>query len=84
MSFLLMMGYCSVVDFTFGPAFFVSLVFSLFGMAYFSYGKKQGNTMALVSGIGLMFYPYLVSDVTMMVAVGIGLLVFPFVVSRFL
>ena len=71
------------MDFTFGPAFFISLVFSIFGMAYFSYGKKQGNFSAVAAGVGLMFYPYFVSNAAIMVAAGLALMAFPFVAARF-
>jgi len=70
------------VDFTFGTAFYISLVFSLFGMAYFSYGKKQGNFPVLSAGVGLMFYSYFVSNVTIMVVAGLALMAFPFVAAR--
>lgn len=70
------------MDFTFGPAFFISLVFSIFGMAYFSYGKKQGNISALAAGIGLMFYPYFVSNAVIMIAAGLALMAIPFVAAR--
>jgi hypothetical protein len=72
------------MSFEFGPEFFVGAVFGLFGMAYFSYGKKQKHTLSLVSGIGLMVYPYFVSGVATTVLTGIALLAAPFVLARYI
>ena len=35
-----------------------SLVFSLFGLGFFTYGKRQAAPIPLVVGITLMIYPY--------------------------
>lgn len=72
------------MSFDFGPAFFASLIFGLFGMAYFSYGKKRGNFSALGSGVGLMIFPYFVNDLLAVVLVGFALMAFPFLASRYL
>ena len=72
------------MSFDFGPAFFVSMVFGIFGMAYFSYGKKQKNFPAMGAGVGLMLYPYFVSSMLAVVVVGLALMAFPFLASRYL
>ncbi|RZU47667.1 hypothetical protein EV700_0634 [Fluviicoccus keumensis] len=46
------------------------LFFGSIGLAYFLYGKKQGATVPLVSGIALMVYPYLVTNTTLLVIIG--------------
>ena len=46
----------------------ISLVFSSIGLGYFIYGKKQKHTVAYYSGICLIVYPYIVSDLVVMKA----------------
>jgi hypothetical protein len=72
------------MSFDFGPAFIVSMVFGIFGMAYFAYGKKRGNFSAMGAGVGLMLYPYFVSDMLAVLAVGLALMAVPFLASRYL
>ena len=50
-----------------------SLIFGSIGFAAFIYGKKLSNLKALVIGILLMVYPYLVSNTIVLYAVGIVL-----------
>jgi hypothetical protein len=49
--------------------FILALFWGLIGMAYFVYGKKQSNAIALGAGIGLMFFPYFVSNAWISAAV---------------
>jgi len=60
--------------------FILALLWGLVGMAYFVYGKKQGNAIALGAGIGLMLFPYFVSNAWASAAVGIILTILPFVI----
>jgi len=60
--------------------FILALFWGLIGMAYFVYGKKQSNAIALGAGIGLMFFPYFVSNAWISAAVGIILTILPFVI----
>ncbi|KEF33164.1 hypothetical protein D777_00172 [Marinobacter nitratireducens] len=53
------------------------LIFTSIGLAYFVYGRKQSNLMARMSGIGLMFFPYLVDDIYVFFGVGIVLMALP-------
>ncbi|MBI5179481.1 MAG: hypothetical protein HZA04_09530 [Nitrospinae bacterium] len=69
---------------SFGPSFFLGALFGIFGMGYFAYGKKQGNMLALGSGLGLMLFPYFVSDIAVMTLAGLALMAAPFAASRFL
>ncbi len=55
------------------------VLFGVFGLGYFVYGKKQANWIAMVCGAGLMIFPYFVSNVWIMVAVGLILMALPFV-----
>ncbi|GMT42447.1 MAG: hypothetical protein IEMM0002_0858 [bacterium] len=67
-----------------GTNLYISFFFSLVGMGYFMYGKKQSNVIILLTGIALMFYPYLVSSVAVMLSVGAILTVLPFVIGKVL
>ncbi|WP_203142017.1 hypothetical protein [Marinobacter mangrovi] len=55
----------------------VALVFSSIGLGYFIYGRRQQDKRYFYTGLGLMFYPYVVSAVWPMVGVGVVLLILP-------
>jgi hypothetical protein len=50
-----------------------TVLFSSIGLGYFVYGKKQKKGMPFVCGIGLMVFPYFVSNASFVVIIG-GLL----------
>ncbi|MCZ6870474.1 MAG: hypothetical protein O7G84_13310 [Gammaproteobacteria bacterium] len=54
------------------------VLFGAIGMGYFAYGRKQKRTIPLLSGIGLMVYPYFISGTFAMIAVGAILLAIPY------
>ena len=54
------------------------VVFSAVGLAYFVYGKKQQRFIPLFCGIGLMAFPYFVSNTILLVVVGVVLSVIPY------
>jgi hypothetical protein len=54
------------------------LLFGSIGMGYFIYGKKQGRTVAMVSGIGLMAFTYFVTNSILIVLIGIVLMALPY------
>jgi hypothetical protein len=62
-----------------------SIIFGIFwgivGIAYFRYGKKQQNIVALISGIGLMVFPYFISSLFPIVFIGFALVVIPFFIK---
>lgn len=60
-----------------------SVFFSVIGLAYFSYGRRQ-NLYFMLSGIFLMVYPYGVSTLTWLIIVGILLMILPFLLNRFI
>jgi len=72
------------MDFTFGPAFWLSMLFGFVGMAYFMYGKKQADFEFLMSGIALMAYPYFVASAIAMGLIGVALTAAPFLAKRLL
>jgi hypothetical protein len=53
------------------------LLFGACGIGYFTYGRRQGNKVALVAGLALMAFPYFVSSVLGMIMVGCVLLALP-------
>lgn len=54
---------------------FLSALFSLLGLAVFTYGRRQRTATHTLIGLALMAYPYFVHGTVQLVAVGVGLLV---------
>ena len=59
---------------------FWGFLFGSFGLGYFVYGKKQNAIVPLVCGLGLMVFPYFVSNTVLLVAIGVALIVIPYFV----
>ncbi|MBI1284895.1 MAG: hypothetical protein GC183_11225 [Thiobacillus sp.] len=57
-----------------------SLLFSSIGLGFFIYGKRQKAVVPLLSGLGLMIYPYFVSSSILLVAIGVALMALPYFV----
>ena len=57
-------------------------LFSILGMAIFTYGRRQKVAAPTLIGVALMVYPYFVSDTYLMVGVGVFLIGGLFVGSR--
>ena len=57
-----------------------SLLFSSIGLGFFVYGKKQKAVVPLFCGLGLMIYPYFVSNTILLVAIGVALMALPYFV----
>ena len=55
------------------------LFFSLVGLAYLRYGKKNQKWPVFFCGLALLIYPYFIYEVTLIVALGLGLSLAPFV-----
>lgn len=55
-----------------------SVVFGAVGLAYFVYGKKQQMFVPLLCGIGLMVFPYFMSNTIVLVIVGSLLSAIPY------
>jgi len=60
---------------------FWGIVFSSVGLGYFIYGKKQQVFMAMACGLGLMVYPYFVSDTIPLVVIGVTFSALPFFIK---
>jgi hypothetical protein len=54
------------------------ILYGSIGMGYFVYGKKQQRVGALLSGVGLMVFPYFVSNAWLSIVIGIALMALPF------
>lgn len=54
------------------------LLFGSIGLGYFLYGKRQGAPVPLVCGLGLMAFPYFVSNNWAMVLIGTVLAAIPY------
>lgn len=61
--------------------FVIYVLFGSLGMGYFVYGRRQKMVVPLISGIGLMIYPYFFSNAVWLVVVGCILLGVPFFVK---
>jgi len=61
------------------PTVLWGLLYGSIGFGYFLYGKKQKKPVALITGLALMGFPYLVSDVFALVGIGALIMAVPFV-----
>jgi hypothetical protein len=51
-------------------ALFAIVLFGIIGFAAFRYGKKIGRLSPMLLGVGLMVYPYFISQVWLLYAIG--------------
>jgi hypothetical protein len=54
------------------------VVFGAVGFAYFVYGKKQAKFVPLFCGLGLMVFPYFISNTVLLLIVGSALSLLPY------
>lgn len=54
------------------------VIFGSIGLGFFVYGKKQKAIMPLISGIGLICVPYLISNIYLLILSGIVLIALPY------
>ena len=54
------------------------LIFGSIGFGYFIYGKKQKRGVPFASGVGLMVFPYFVTNSYLLVLIGVALLALPY------
>ena len=57
------------------------VIFGSIGLGFLVYGKKQKAGIPLLCGIGLMAFPYFVSNIYLLVSIGIVLMVLPYFVK---
>jgi hypothetical protein len=60
---------------------FVGLMAGVFGMAYFTYGKKQAKFTPMITGVLLCIYPYFIDSVLWLSLIGGLLLAAPFFID---
>lgn len=58
--------------------FVVYVIFGAMGLGYFVYGRRQKMLVPLFCGVGLMAYPYFVSNAILLVVIGGVLLAVPY------
>ncbi len=59
------------------------LVFSGIGYFYLKRGRDEGNTAKICCGVGMMLYPYFVSNTLYIVLIGAALMAVPDIMDRF-
>jgi hypothetical protein len=57
------------------------VIFGAIGLGYFVYGKKQKAVIPLISGVGLMVLPYLISNIYFLVLSSIALILLPYFIK---
>ena len=57
------------------------VIFGSIGLGFFVYGKKQNAIIPLLSGIGLMIVPYIISNIYILVFLGVIIVALPFIVK---
>jgi hypothetical protein len=55
----------------------LGVVTGAIGMGYVVYGRKAGQPVAFLAGIGLMVYPYFVDGLWWAIGIGVGLTLAP-------
>jgi hypothetical protein len=60
------------------PTLMWGIIFGSIGLGFFVYGKKQKVIIAILSGIGLMVFPYFISNIYIMILSGIVLVALPY------
>ena len=57
------------------------MIFGSIGLGFFVYGKKQKAVIPLFSGLGLMVFPYFISNIFILVLSGIVLVALPYFIQ---
>lgn len=58
------------------------VLFSSIGVGYFIYGRRQGKTIPLLSGVALMVYPYFMPNAVALVIIGAIFVAVPYFIRR--
>ena len=58
------------------------VLFSSIGVGYFIYGRRQGKTIPLLSGLALMIYPYFMPNAIVLVLIGAIFVAVPYFIRR--
>ena len=57
------------------------IIFGSIGLGFFVYGKKQKAIIPILSGIGLMVFPYFISNIYIMILSGVFLITLPYFIK---
>jgi len=57
------------------------MIFGSIGFAFFIYGKKQNSLMPVLSGLGLMIFPYFISNIYMLILSGMIAISLPYFIK---
>ncbi len=57
-----------------------AMLLGAIGLGFFVYGKKQRAIVPLSCGLGLIIFPFFVTNTLLLVAVGAGLMAIPYFV----
>ena len=60
---------------------FLSLLFSIIGIGYCSYGRKNSMSF-LLSGLALLLFPYFVDQLSVLILLGLFFVILPFILQR--
>lgn len=61
-----------------GTSMFMTMVWGAIGTGYFIFGKKQSRFTFLLCGVGLMVFPFFVSDFMASMILGLAMALAPF------
>ena len=64
-----------------GSTLMWGIIFGSIGLGLFVYGKKQKAIIPVLSGIGLVVFPYFVSNIYILIISGIVLVALPFFIK---
>jgi len=64
-----------------GTTLLLSLLTGSVGTGYFIYGKKQRQFVPMISGVGLCFVPYFISNLLVLAGVSLVLCLLPFLIK---
>jgi hypothetical protein len=60
----------------------LSMLFGTFGMGFMMYGKKAGQMVPILAGLGLMLLPYFIANTIAMLIVCGSLTAVPFILRN--
>ncbi len=61
-----------------GTSMFMTMIWGAIGTGYFIFGKKQSRFTFLICGVGLMVFPFFVSDFMLSMILGLAMSLAPF------
>ncbi|HMM59383.1 MAG TPA: hypothetical protein PLK28_09030 [Candidatus Rifleibacterium sp.] len=61
-----------------GTSMFMTMILGAIGTGYFIFGKKQSRFTFLLCGVGLMVFPFFVSDFMVSMILGLAMTLAPF------